>query len=64
MTVALVLFTRDLRVHDNPVVHAAASSATQVVPTFVLDDDIEHTGYLSLNRSAFPAECLRVWMLR
>ena len=35
---SVALFTRDLRVHDNPVLHAAARSAAQVIPLFVLDE--------------------------
>ncbi|MFC6010569.1 cryptochrome/photolyase family protein [Nocardia lasii] len=38
MSVAIVLFTRDLRVHDNPALTAAARTADQVVPLFVVDE--------------------------
>jgi deoxyribodipyrimidine photo-lyase len=38
MDTAIVLFTRDLRVHDNPALSAACSSARQVVPVFVVDE--------------------------
>jgi deoxyribodipyrimidine photo-lyase len=34
----IVLFTRDLRVHDYPALAAAAAACTEVVPLFVLDD--------------------------
>src|SRR5580692_6659935 len=37
METAIVLFTRDLRLHDNPALHAACARARQVVPAFVLD---------------------------
>ncbi|GAA0724266.1 deoxyribodipyrimidine photo-lyase [Dactylosporangium roseum] len=37
MKVAVVLFTRDLRVHDNPALSAAARAAEHVVPLFVHD---------------------------
>jgi deoxyribodipyrimidine photo-lyase len=37
MDTALVLFTRDLRVHDNPALARAAGLARRVVPLFVLD---------------------------
>ncbi|MGW5228285.1 cryptochrome/photolyase family protein [Nocardia niigatensis] len=40
MTVSIVLFTRDLRVHDNPALSAACREATAVVPLFVLDVDL------------------------
>jgi deoxyribodipyrimidine photo-lyase len=35
---AVVLFTRDLRVHDNPALAAAAREAELVVPLFVLEE--------------------------
>jgi deoxyribodipyrimidine photo-lyase len=35
---AIVLFTRDLRVHDNPALAAAAREAEQLVPLFVLEE--------------------------
>lgn len=38
MSVAIALFTRDLRVHDNPVLASAARAADQVVPLFVVDE--------------------------
>ncbi|MFF2087473.1 cryptochrome/photolyase family protein [Nocardia sp. NPDC058176] len=38
MSVAVALFTRDLRVHDNPVLTAAVRAADQVVPLFVVDE--------------------------
>jgi deoxyribodipyrimidine photo-lyase len=37
---AVVLFTRDLRVHDNPALAEAASQAESVVPLFVFDERI------------------------
>ena len=58
MKVAIALFTRDLRVHDNPVLHAACHAATQVVPLFVLDTAILTGGSMSANRAAFLAEAL------
>lgn len=58
MTVALALFTRDLRVHDNPVLYAAARSADRVVPLFVLDERILASGYSCPNRARFLADSL------
>ncbi|MEV4433065.1 deoxyribodipyrimidine photo-lyase [Streptomyces sp. NPDC049555] len=58
MTVAVVLFTRDLRLHDNPALRAALASADAVVPLFVRDDAIAATGYAVPNRQAFLADCL------
>ncbi|WP_033343497.1 cryptochrome/photolyase family protein [Catenuloplanes japonicus] len=37
MKTAVVLFTRDLRVHDQPALAAACANAEHVVPLFVLD---------------------------
>jgi deoxyribodipyrimidine photo-lyase len=54
---AIVLFTRDLRVHDNPVLCAAADAAEHVLPLFVLDDVLLRTS--GANRTAFLGESLR-----
>ncbi|MEU4264515.1 cryptochrome/photolyase family protein [Streptomyces argenteolus] len=59
MTVSVVLFTSDLRLHDHPPLHAALASADEVVPLFVLDDAIEDAGFPAPNRRAFLADCLR-----
>ena len=48
---ALVLLTRDLRVHDQPALHAAAGSA-RVLPLFVLEDAILASRYAAPNRLA------------
>ena len=40
MSTAVVVFTRDLRVHDQPALAAAAEQSERVVPLFVLDDAI------------------------
>lgn len=48
---AVVLFTRDLRVHDHPALWAACREAERVVPLFVLDDAILDRA--SPNRVAF-----------
>jgi deoxyribodipyrimidine photolyase len=58
MSVAIALFTRDLRVHDNPVLHAACYAATNVVPLFVLDSGILRGASMSANRAAFLADAL------
>ncbi|MFG2820819.1 cryptochrome/photolyase family protein [Kitasatospora sp. NPDC048365] len=58
MTVSVALFTQDLRLHDNPVLHAAARAADQVVPLFVLDPAVEAAGFGAPNRQAFLADCL------
>ncbi|WP_329491601.1 DNA photolyase family protein [Kitasatospora sp. NBC_01246] len=58
MTVSIALFTQDLRLHDNPVLHAAHSAADQVVPLFVLDPAVAAAGFAAPNRQAFLADCL------
>ncbi|MFE6866316.1 cryptochrome/photolyase family protein [Kitasatospora sp. NPDC057692] len=58
MSLAIALLTQDLRVHDNPVLHAARAAADEVVPLFVLDPDVDATGFAAPNRAAFLADCL------
>ncbi|MET4924097.1 deoxyribodipyrimidine photo-lyase [Streptomyces sp. PSRA5] len=58
MTVSVVLFTSDLRLHDNPTLHAALAGADEVVPLFVLDEAIASAGFATPNRRAFLADCL------
>lgn len=53
---AVVLFTQDLRVHDQPVLTCALEEGRQVVPLFVLDPVL--TGRASRNRNAYLAEAL------
>ncbi|MFB1048073.1 cryptochrome/photolyase family protein [Streptomyces chrestomyceticus] len=55
---SIALFTSDLRVHDNPVLHAAAKGTGGVVPLFVLDDGVRAAGFDVPNRRAFLADCL------
>lgn len=58
MRTAIVLFTRDLRVHDQPALAAAAAAAEQVVPLFVFDPAVlERFGVP--NRAAFLLDALR-----
>jgi deoxyribodipyrimidine photo-lyase len=52
---AIVLFTRDLRVHDNPALDLACRSAERVVPLFVLDDGL---GFAVPNRVSFLHDSL------
>lgn len=54
MDVAIVLFTRDLRVHDNPVLAQACSRARLVVPVFVVDPALPTPP----NRARFLAQSL------
>ena len=55
---AVVLFTRDLRVHDHPALAAAVERAERVVPLFVLDDAVL-AAVGAPNRVAFLLEALR-----
>ena len=54
MDTAIVVFTRDLRLHDNPALHQAYVRARQVVPLFVIDPAI----VAPANRARFLAESL------
>jgi deoxyribodipyrimidine photo-lyase len=54
METAIVLFTRDLRLHDNPALHQACARARNVLPLFVHDPKIPAPS----NRSRFLAESL------
>ena len=59
MKTAIVLFTRDLRVHDNPALATAAREADQVVPLFVFDDSILGSSFARPNRIRFLLDALR-----
>lgn len=50
MPTAIVLFTRDLRVHDNAALSAACEDASVVVPLFVLDTAILDSSFAAPNR--------------
>ncbi|HTU73935.1 MAG TPA: deoxyribodipyrimidine photo-lyase [Trebonia sp.] len=52
---AIVLFTRDLRVTDNPALDLACQSAEQVVPLFVVHEGL---GFAVPNRVSFLRDCL------
>ncbi|KIF73670.1 deoxyribodipyrimidine photolyase [Streptomyces sp. 150FB] len=58
MSVAVLLFTSDLRVHDQPALRAALRDAREVVPLFVLDEGVRAAGFDAPNRRAFLADCL------
>jgi len=54
----LAVFTRDLRVHDNPMLAAAAAEAEHTVPLFVLDPAMARPGFAGGGRQRFLAESL------
>lgn len=58
VTTALMVFTRDLRVSDNPAL-AAAVNADHVIPLFVLDDVILRRNSVNATRLGFLLESLR-----
>jgi deoxyribodipyrimidine photolyase len=58
MRLAIVLFTRDLRLHDNPALDAAVARAESVVPLFVLDDRLVTGSHAPANRVRFLLESL------
>ena len=54
----MVLFTRDLRVRDNPALSAGCAEAESVVPLFVIDDALAKAPIIGANRRAFLRESL------
>jgi deoxyribodipyrimidine photo-lyase len=54
----VILFTRDLRVHDHPALAAAAHCGERVTPLFVLDDGILESDFARPNRIAFLLDAL------
>ncbi|MBF9067188.1 cryptochrome/photolyase family protein [Streptacidiphilus fuscans] len=59
MTVRICLFTRDLRLADQPVLHAAsAAGRDEVLPVFVSDPAVTAAGFAAPNRLAFLHDCL------
>ena len=56
MDTAIVLFTRDLRLHDNPALAGACARARQVLPLFVVDPALT----VPPNRARFLADSLAV----
>ncbi|MEV6809516.1 deoxyribodipyrimidine photo-lyase [Streptomyces sp. NPDC051132] len=59
MSVPVVLFTADLRLHDHPPLRAALDGGGPVVPLFVRDRGVADAGFAVPNRLAFLADCLR-----
>jgi deoxyribodipyrimidine photo-lyase len=55
---SVVVFTRDLRVRDNPALVAACESAEEVVPLFVVDHQVIGLRTASANRAAFLSDSL------
>jgi deoxyribodipyrimidine photo-lyase len=55
---AIVLLTRDLRVHDNPALSNAAHEAERIVPLFVFDEAILGSAFARPNRVAFLLDAL------
>ena len=59
MTVRISLFTRDLRLADNPVPYAASAGGHDAaVPVLVTDPAVRASGFAAPNRLAFPHDCL------
>ena len=54
MDTAIVVFTRDLRLHDNPALHQARDRARQVVPLFVADPALDATGEAPTGPGSWP----------
>ncbi|MFF7051256.1 cryptochrome/photolyase family protein [Streptomyces griseorubiginosus] len=58
MSISVVLFTCDLRLHDHPPLRAALDGTEEVVPLFVRDRSVDASGFAVPNRLAFLADCL------
>ena len=56
---SILLFTRDLRLHDHPALRAAARHSDRVVPAFMIDDRLVCGRPGAPNRLAFLRESLR-----
>jgi deoxyribodipyrimidine photo-lyase len=56
---SVVLFTRDLRLHDHPALSAAARGSDRLAPLFVIDDALISGRAGTPNRLAFLLESLR-----
>ncbi len=56
---AIMLFTRDLRLHDNPALDAAIGHAETVVPLFVIEDRLVTGPRAAPNRVRFLLEALQ-----
>ena len=54
----VVVFTRDLRLHDHPALSAACASGRTVVPLFVMEPSLTDLRSTSANRLAFLWESL------
>jgi deoxyribodipyrimidine photo-lyase len=54
----VVVFTRDLRVHDHPALTAAIATCDSIVPLFVFDDAILRSRFNQPNRTGFLLESL------
>ena len=59
LDIAIVLFTRDLRVHDQPALAAAARESRLLLPLFVLDEKLLTGESGTPNRVAFLIDSLR-----
>ncbi|MFE5186164.1 cryptochrome/photolyase family protein [Streptomyces sp. NPDC056628] len=59
MSISVVLFTGDLRLHDHPPLRAALDGTAGTVPLFVRDPAVDAAGFAVPNRLAFLADCLR-----
>jgi deoxyribodipyrimidine photo-lyase len=59
VTISIVLFTRDLRLHDHPALRAATRHSDRVVPAFVFDEQLLSGRPGTPNRLAFLLESLR-----
>ena len=59
MSTAVVVFTRDLRVHDNPALATACAEVDRVVPLFVFDEEVLGKRIAAANKVAFLLDSVR-----
>lgn len=58
MKTAIMWFRNDLRLHDNPALHAAVQENDAVLPIFIIDSSLMKGGASSSNRNKFLYESL------
>ena len=58
MKTIIVWYRNDLRIHDHPALVQAVKDADEVIPVFILDDNLLSGDRSSSNRNRFLLECL------
>jgi deoxyribodipyrimidine photo-lyase len=58
VTTAVAVLTRELRLRDNPARHAAVSTSSQVIPCFIVGDEVLARSREHATRLAFLVDAL------